>query len=95
MMMPEQQGGAGIVPRFLNFVPDSHSGVTTQARIVRQLIPRDRMLLGAHAQEAAEGHNRIRHTTTDFLNHQALYASDVVSLRLRSDQVPFDAHCTE
>jgi hypothetical protein len=31
------------------------------------------MLLGAHAKEAAKGHNRIRHTTTDFLNHQALY----------------------
>jgi hypothetical protein len=44
--------------------------------------PRRRMLLSAHAQEAAEGHNCIHHMTADFLNHQTLYASDVVSLRI-------------
>src|SRR3954454_4357098 len=56
--------------------------VPAQARVVRQLAPRNGVFVRSHSQEPAERHDGVRDLPTELFDHQALDAADAFSLRV-------------
>ena len=54
--------------------------IATDARIVVQLLPGNRVEVGTKPQEAAKAHHSLSHTPADLLDHKVVDGADVPSL---------------